>query len=442
MTRCNMIIDKMTDLIGNTPLIKIDPEVTGLKNIDLYGKLEMLNPFGSIKDRTAWAMIKDDLAEIKAKNMTIYENSSGNTGKSLQAIAGMYGIKFRLVSALSKVEEQKQVMQILGADIEEIAGASDCFDPSDSYDPQYLIERTARSRPGEIYFTSQFTNQKNPDYHEATTGEEIANDLGLVDFFINGLGTTGSSLGISRRLKREHKDLKTIGIVPKANHFTPGIRSLNQMWESGLFQHNQYDAFLEISEQDAIDGMLTLNRQCGVLCGVSAGANYAGAIKYLKEIDKTLTERKTAVFIVCDRMEWYISYLNERRPEIFSEPVKENSLSKYKDDASNEEFLIEPVALEKFIAQHKSSIIIDIRAAQSFDLVSIPNSINMPLEIFQKWIDGKNPFHENMIVILVCAVGEKSRYYSGYLRSLGCNSYNLSEGIMGWRDIQDSKIAA
>lgn len=437
-----MIIDKMTDLIGNTPLIKIDPEVTGLKNIDLYGKLEMLNPFGSIKDRTAWAMIKDDLAEIKAKNMTIYENSSGNTGKSLQAIAGMHGIKFRLVSALSKVEEQKQVMQILGADIEEIAGASDCFDPSDSYDPQYLIERTARSHPGEIYFTSQFTNQKNPDYHEATTGEEIANDLGCVDYFINGLGTTGSSLGISRRLKRDHENLKTIGVVPQGNHFTPGIRSLNQMWESGLFQRNQYDSFLEISEQDAIDGMLTLNRQCGVLCGVSAGANYAGAIKYLREIDETLTERKTAVFIVCDRMEWYISYLKERRPEIFSEPVKENSLSKYKDDVNNEEFVVEPIALEKFIAQHKSSIIIDIRAAQSFDLVSIPNSINMPLEIFQKWIDGKNPFHENMTVILVCAVGEKSGYYSGYLRSLGCNSYNLSEGIMGWRDIQDSKIAA
>jgi cysteine synthase B len=191
-----MIIENMTDLIGNTPMLKISSEVTGLKNIDLYAKLEMLNPFGSVKDRTAWAMIKDDLAEIKAKNMTIYENSSGNTAKSLIAVAGMNGVKFRLVSALQKVEEQKQVMQILGAEIEEIAGASDCFDPSDNNDPQYLIERTARSRPGEVFFPSQFTNPKNPQYHHDTTAEEILNDLGPVDYFFGGLGTTGSSMGI------------------------------------------------------------------------------------------------------------------------------------------------------------------------------------------------------------------------------------------------------
>lgn len=442
MTENKMIIERMTDLIGNTPLIKIDPEVTGLKNIDLYGKLEMLNPFGSIKDRTAWAMIKDDLEEIKSKNMTIYENSSGNTAKSLQAIAGMHGIKFRLISALAKVEEQKQVLQIMGAEIEEIAGANDCFDPSDNNDPQYLIERTARSRPGEIFFTSQFTNIKNPQYHEQTTGDEISHDLGCVDYFFNGLGTTGSSLGISTRLKKDNENISTIAIVPETNHFFPGIRSLSQMWESGLFQRGQYNTFLNVNETEAIDGMLALNRKCGVLCGVTAGANYAGAIKYLRQIDGTLTERKSAVFIVCDRMEWYISYLKERRPEIFSEPVKENSLSTYKDDVNNNEFVVEPVALEKFITQHQSTIIVDIRTAQSFDLVRIPNSINMPLEIFQKWIDGKNPFHENMTVILVCAVGEKSRYYSGYLRSLGCNSYNLSEGILGWRDIQNNSVAA
>lgn len=436
-----MIIEQMTDLIGNTPLLKIPSSVTGLKNIDVYAKLEMLNPFGSVKDRTAWAMIKDDLAEIKAKNMTIYENSSGNTGKSLQAIAGMHGIKFRLVSALSKVEEQKQVLQILGAQIEEIAGASDCFDPSDSHDPQYLIERAMQANPDSIYFPSQFTNQKNPDYHEATTGEEIANDLGIVDYFINGLGTTGSSLGISRRLKRDNDKLTTIAIVPTGNHFTPGIRGLSQMWESGLFEHSQYETFMNITEQDSIDGMLTLNRQCGVLCGVSSGANYSGAIKYLSEIDATLTERKTAVFLVCDRMEWYISYLKERRPELFAEPAKPNALSHYTGASLEGGFEIEASELSGFIKQHTNTIIVDIRSSQSFGLVSIPNSMSMPLEMFQKWIDGQNPFQQGMTVILVCAVGKKSGYYAGYLRTLGCQAYNLSGGIMAWRD-QEYAMAA
>jgi len=429
-----MIIENMTDLIGNTPLLKLSPEVTGLQNIDLYAKLEMLNPFGSVKDRTAWAMIKDDLAEIKAKNMTIYENSSGNTAKSLQAIAGIHGIKFRLISALAKVEEQKQVLQILGAEIEEIAGANDCFDPSDNNDPQYLIERTARSRPGEIYFTSQFTNEKNPEFHEATTGEEIAQDLGKVDFFFNGLGTTGSSLGISRRFLKDNPDLESVAIVPDRHHFLPGIRSLSQMWESGLFQRHQYKTFLNVSEQEAIDGMLTLNRRCGVLCGVTAGANFAGSLKYLYDIDQTLTSRKTAVFIICDRMEWYISYLKERRPEIFSEPEKEHSLSRYKDDLPSGEFEIEASALSNWEKQNPSRIILDIRSAQSFDLIHMPSSVNMPLELFQKWIDGQNPFQANLSVLLICAVGEKSRYYAGYLRSLGCNAYNLTGGIMTWKD--------
>ena len=429
-----MIIQQMTDLIGNTPMLKISPEVTGFKNIDLYAKLEMLNPFGSVKDRTAWAMIKDDLQKIKDGNMTIYENSSGNTAKSLQAIAGIHGVKFRLVSALAKVEEQKEILQILGSEIEEIAGASDCFDPTDSNDPQYLIERTAKGMPGQIYFPSQFTNEKNPEYHEATTAQEIINDLGKVDYFIGSLGTTGSSLGITRKLQAENPDFKSIAVVPKANQFIPGIRSLSQMWESGLFKRDKYNEFIQMHEQDAIDGMLVLNRQCGVLCGISSGANFKGALDYLRAIDGTLTERQTAVFLVCDRMEWYISYLKERRPELFGEVEIENGLSQFEDTGINIVPEVQAESLENFKLSHPDLVIIDIRNPQSFGMLNIPASINMPNELFRKWIDGKNPFQASRPVLLICAVGEQSRYYAAYLRTLGCQAYNLAGGIMTWCD--------
>lgn len=438
-----MIIENMTDLIGNTPLLKISSDVTGLKNIDLYAKLEMLNPFGSVKDRTAWAMIKDDLAEIKAKNMTIYENSSGNTAKSLIAVAGMNGVKFRLVSALQKVEEQKQVMQILGAEIEEIAGASDCFDPSDNNDPQYLIERTARSRPGEVFFPSQFTNPKNPQYHHDTTAEEILNDLGSVDYFFGGLGTTGSSMGIIQRLRENNESLYSCGVVSYANQMIPGIRNLAQMWESGIFKRDLYSGIVELSEQEGIDGLLTLCRRCGVFAGPSSGANYSSALKYLSQIDGSLTERKKAVFIVCDRMEWYISYLKERRPEIFLEPEKENSLSRFVDNSgASEEIEISPKNLDEILLSSDKPIVVDIRTAQSFRLVCIPGSMNIPLEIICKLIDGQNPFEERSKIVLVCAVGEQSRFYARYLKSLGCNAYSLSGGIMTWRDFQGEKCLA
>ena len=429
-----MIVEKMTDLIGNTPMLKIDPAVTRLKNIDLYAKLEMMNPFGSVKDRTAWGMIKDDLGQIKAHNMTIYENSSGNTAKSLQAIAGMHGVKFRLVSALSKVEEQKQVLQILGSEIEEIAGASDCFDPTDSNDPQYLIERTAKGQPGEVYFPSQFTNRKNPAFHEATTAEEILSDLPRVDYFFGGLGTTGSTLGISRRLAEKNPNLQTIAIVSKNNHFIPGIRSLSQMWESELFKRDAYKDFIHVGEQEAIDGLLVLARQCGVLCGISSGANYHAAIEYLRQIDGQTSERKSAVFIVCDRMEWYISFLKQRRPQLFNQPEVENSLSSFVDDPRTIVPEVKPEELDSFMQDHP--IAIDLRTPMSFAMRQLPESINIPQETFRTMINGYNPFPAGKKVLLICAVGENSRYYAHYLCSLGCDAYNLRGGVMSWCDLQ------
>jgi cysteine synthase B len=428
-----MIIHQMTDLIGNTPLLKIDPAVTGLKNIDVYAKLEMMNPFGSVKDRTAWGMIKDDIDHIKEADKTIYENSSGNTGKSLQAIASIYGLKFQLVSALANVREQREVMQIQGAKLQEVVGASDCYDPTDPNDPQHMLERTARANPGGVYFTSQFTNERNADYHEQTTGTEIINDLGTVDFYYSGLGTAGSSLGVIRKLRKTNPDCIAIGVTCKSNQFIPGIRSLNQLHETKLFIKSIYNSFIEISSQDAIDGLLTLSRKCGVLCGPSSGASYSALIKHLKTIDGILTTRKKAVFIVCDRMEWYISYLRDHRPSLFGEPEHENSLSRFNSTDIKDVPSIPPATLESWRIQEQP-IIIDMRAPDSFDLIHIPRSINMPQHLLEKWIDGHNPFTSGQKVLLICAVGERSRHLAAYLNSLGAQAYNLDGGIMAWRD--------
>lgn len=430
-----MIIEQMTDLIGNTPLLKIPSRVTGLKNIELYAKLEMMNPFGSVKDRTAWAMVKDDLESIKKSGQTIFENSSGNTAKSLQAIASIHGIKFRLVSALAKVEEQKEVLQIMGAEIEEVATASDCFDPSDPNDPQYLIERKIAADPNGIYFPSQFTNRKNPDYHEQTTAQEILDDLERVDYFFGGLGTTGSSLGIATKLKQNNPACKAIGITAQANHFIPGIRNLTQMMESTLFQKDYYDEIFPLTEKEVMDGMMTLIRECAVLCGPSSGANFIAALRYLKEIDATLDKPQKAVFVVCDRMEWYISYVKERMPELFGQQQKDSSLSVFD---SSKVIIVPTISadeIDKWKRDNAGSLIIDIRVPQSFDLIRIPGSLNMPQEQFAKWIDGALPFAEGTSVLLVCAVGEQSRHYAAYLASRGIKAFNLDGGIMTWHDL-------
>lgn len=433
-----MIIEHMTDLIGNTPLLKIPARVTGLEKIELYAKLEMMNPFGSVKDRTAWAMVKDDLENIKSSGKTIYENSSGNTAKSLQAIANIHGIPFHLVSALAKVNEQKDVLHMMGAEIEEIATASDCFDPSDPNDPQYLIERKMMTGKDRIYFPSQFTNEKNPAYHEQTTAREIAQDLGPVDYFFGGLGTTGSSLGITKTLRAVNPSLKSIGVAAQTGHFIPGIRNMGQMMESTMFRRADYDRILDLTERDAIQGMMTLIRNCAVLCGPSSGANFTAAIRYLRAIDATLDAPKKAVFIVCDRMEWYISYVRERMPELFGEKEIENGLHAFDSTDIHIVPAVKPSDLAAWRAENSSALIIDTRAAQSFDLIKIPGSLNMPQDQFEKWINGHNPFDAATPVLIVCAIGERSRHYAAYLRARGAQAFNLEGGIMDWRDLQQA----
>ncbi len=427
-----MIVEKMTDLIGDTPLIKIPAELTGLENIDLYGKLEMLNPFGSVKDRVAWAMLKDDLDDIKANGQAIFENSSGNTAKAISAIAGIYGIPFKQVSAMMKVQEGRDVLRILDAELEEFAAASDCFDPSDPNDPQFLIEKAVRESGGKVYFTSQFTNEKNPDAHEYGTAQEILNDLGEVDILVSGLGTTGSTLGMIRAFKNKKKDFYAVGLVTKSGNMVPGIRSLDQMWESGLYNEGKYTYHHTVDEKQALNGMLELNRRLGVLCGPSAGANYAGAVSYLKTIDADLTERKKAVFIVCDRMEWYLSYIRERMPELFGEVSKPGSLFHFDEEADQPATSLKAHELEAWMTE-RQPLIIDTRAPVAYELGHVDGAINIPITPFEKLIDNARPFPPGKPVLLICAVGEKTKRLAAYLQKRGYEAASLEGGMLGFR---------
>jgi len=426
-----MIVERITDLIGNTPLLRIPAHLTGLKNIDLYGKLELFNPFGSVKDRVAWSMLKDDLEAIKANGQTVIENSSGNTAKALAAICGIYGIPFKQVSALMKVKEPRDILRFLGAELEEFAAASDCFDPSDPNDPQFLIQKAVKESGGKVFFTSQFTNERNPDVHQNTTAQEILTDLGEVDYLISGLGTTGSTLGLARAFKAVKKQFKCVGLVTKSGNMVPGVRSLDQMWESGLYQESKYDHTHVIDEKQALDGMISLNRQLGLLCGPSAGGNYAGAVSYLKTIDESLTERKSAVFIVCDRMEWYMSYVQERMPELFGEAEKEDSLFHFDTDAETSVPITNAVSLR--LETDTAPLIIDVRAPVAFKLKSIPGSINIPLEAFEQLINGNDPFPKEKPLLLVCAKGQKTNRHAAYLRKRGYDASSLEGGMMGWK---------
>lgn len=428
-----MLYKSVTELIGNTPLIEISKEITKLKNINVYAKCELYNPFGSLKDRAGYAMLKDEIQKLKENNMIVIESSSGNTAKALQIICSMNGIPFKTVTNRIKIPETKEVLKVAGAEIEELPGLSECPDPTDPNDPVAYIERIVSENPNKYYHTNQYTNLKNPKVHYEHTGKEIYDDLGKVDYFFGTLGTTGSSRGTIEYLLEKNKNLKKIGIIAEKGDTIPGIRNKDEMYEVGIFNKSLYDEIVLVNSDEAIEEMLVLNRKCGILGGPTSGAAFKGTLKYLREIDDKLEEPANAVFIACDRMEWYMSYIKKRRPEIFDSEIKRETIRTLTEEDLKYAKTIDVNNAEEWIEKN-NPIIIDLRGNLAYKNGHIANAINITDIFFEDLVDNGTPFSKENSVLLVCSIGDKSKKFSSLLNKKGMNVYSLENGMTAWRE--------
>lgn len=428
-----MLYKSVTELIGNTPLIEISKEITKLKNINVYAKCELYNPFGSLKDRAGYAMLKDEIQKLKENNMTVIESSSGNTAKALQIICSMNGIPFKTVTNRIKIPETKEILKVAGAEIEELPGLSECPDPTDPNDPVAYIERIVSENPNKYYHTNQYTNLKNPKVHYEHTGKEIYDDLGKVDYFFGTLGTTGSSRGTIEYLLEKNKNLKKIGIIAEKGDTIPGIRNKDEMYEVGIFNKSLYDEIVSVNSDEAVEEMLVLNRKCGILGGPTSGAAFKGTLKYLREIDDKLKEPANAVFIACDRMEWYMSYIKKRRPEIFDSEIKRETIRTLTEEDMKYAKTIDINNAEEWIEKN-NPIIIDLRGNLAYKNGHIANAINITDIFFEDLVDNGTPFSKENSVLLVCSIGDKSKKFSSLLNKKGMNVYSLENGMTAWRE--------
>ena len=428
-----MLYKSVTELIGNTPLIEISKEITKLKNINVYAKCELYNPFGSLKDRAGYAMLKDEIQKLKENNMTVIESSSGNTAKAIQIICSMNGIPFKTVTNRIKIPETKEVLKVAGAEIEELPGLSECPDPTDPNDPVAYIERIVSENPNKYYHTNQYTNLKNPKVHYEHTGKEIYEDLGKVDYFFGTLGTTGSSRGTIEYLLEKNKNLKKIGIIAEKGDTIPGIRNKDEMYEVGIFNKSLYDEIVSVNSDEAVEEMLVLNRKCGILGGPTSGAAFKGTLKYLREIDDKLKEPANAVFIACDRMEWYMSYIKKRRPEIFDSEIKRETIRTLTEEDMKYAKTIDVNNAEEWIEKN-NPIIIDLRGNLAYKNGHIANAINITDIFFEDLVDNGTPFSKENTILLVCSIGDKSKKFSSLLNKKGMNVYSLENGMIAWRE--------
>ncbi|MFB6607701.1 pyridoxal-phosphate dependent enzyme [Streptomyces noursei] len=439
-----MRYESITEAIGNTPLVRIDPAVHGLHHIDLYAKLELLNPFGSVKDRAAWNMARPGLTAAAEHGSQVVELSSGNTAKALAVIAGMHGLGFKSVTNRMRIPEIKDLLLLLGADIEELPGQSECLDPTNTDDPLTLFHREL-SEPGSSYLhTDQYFNPRNTEAHATGTGPEIVKDLDgrAPDFFVACVGTAGSSTGVARVLREHDPRVQVVGLVAAKSDFIPGIRTLDEVHEVGLFDPATYDTVAAVTSDEAIEGMLTLARRCGILAGPTGGAAYHGTVRHLRALEAELAEqqgagpavRRSAVFIVCDRIESYLSYTKRRRPDLFRQPPRRNDPADLTDAEIAAAPVVETPDAQKWIERDRP-LVVDLRSPFAYAALHIEGAINIVDELFDELVRGGLPFSTRQPVLLVCPVGEQSARYAALLTRMGHPDVrSLTGGVIAWRD--------
>lgn len=284
------------DFIGNTPLVKLQ-RLAGKTSNTILVKLEGNNPAGSVKDRPALSMINraEQRGEIQIGD-TLIEATSGNTGIALAMAAAIKGYKMCLIMPDSMSEERCASMKAYGAELVLVSQALGMEGARD------LAEKMANEGKGTLL--DQFSNADNPRAHYETTAPEIWRDTqGEVSHFVSAMGTTGTIMGISRYLKEKNPAIEIVGVEPKSDaENIPGIRRWPPEYLPQIFQADQVDHSIDMTQNEAETMMHRLATEEGIFCGVSSGGAVAAALK----LSQTL-ENATIVVIICDRGDRYIS---------------------------------------------------------------------------------------------------------------------------------------
>lgn len=301
-----MIYNELTDLIGNTPMLRI----SGLADqvAELVVKLEYFNPGGSVKDRIALAMIEDAEARgILRAGATIVEPTSGNTGVGLAWVGTSKGYKVILTMPDTMSQERRSLLHALGAQLELTPGA----------EGMKGAIRRADELCNEIegaVILGQFVNPANPAAHERTTGEEIWNDTeGKVDIFVAGVGTGGTISGTGKALKRHNPNVQVVAVEPASSAvLSTGksgkhkIQGIGAGFVPETYDSHVVDNIIAITDEEAYEGCRLLATTKGLLVGISSGAAFSAAYRLAQ---KPENKDKTIVALLPDTGERYLSVL-------------------------------------------------------------------------------------------------------------------------------------
>ena len=300
------IIESMTDLVGNTPLVRLSrlSEGTGAT---ILGKLESANPAGSVKDRIGLAMVEVAEREglLTPGESVIVEPTSGNTGIALAFVCAARGYKCILTMPETMSMERRALLKAYGAELVLTPGTEGMRGAI------ARAQEIADETPG-AFVPQQFENVANPDVHARTTAEEIWADTdGSVDIFVAGVGTGGSITGVGHVLKERKPGVQIVAVEPTDSPVLSGgdpaphrIQGIGAGFVPGVLDTSVYDEIIQVTAEDAFETSRNLARDEGVLTGISAGANAWAALQLAKRPENA---GKVIVTIICDTGERYLS---------------------------------------------------------------------------------------------------------------------------------------
>ncbi len=288
----------ISDLVGNTPLLRLRSEAWGLEEVEVYAKAEWFNPGGSVKDRPVLNMIREVLLrEPHPQDKVLLDATSGNTGIAIAMLGAALGFRTKLVVPANVTRERKAILRSYGADLvftDPLAGTDGA---------QVVAQRINRSeQKGHIYL-DQYNNPANWRAHYETTGPEILEQTGGLTHFVCGVGTGGTLTGVGRRLKEHDPSIQVVGVQPATPiHGIEGLKHMESSMKPGIFDPSLQDMEVFVETEEAQLRVKQLAKREGILAGTSSGAALAACLR----LARGLTEGRI-VTIFPDAGERYLS---------------------------------------------------------------------------------------------------------------------------------------
>lgn len=291
------IYNDILETIGSTPLIKIN-RLFQKDNVTTLAKVEGYNPTGSIKDRIALRMIQQAEAEgYLTKDKVIIEPTSGNTGIGLAMIGAVLGYKVEIVMSSAVSVERRKMIKAFDATV--------TLTPADQGTDGAIRKawELVEKNPGKYFMPDQFSSHYNKLAHYATTAEEIWKETGgRIDYFVAAIGTSGTIMGVGKKLKEKNKNIKIVCAHPVKGHYIQGLKNMEEAIVPSIYDPSKIDETIMVETKTAFEWARKIIKKEGIFVGMSSGAAMYAASEVVKKINKG-----TIVVIFPDRGEKYLS---------------------------------------------------------------------------------------------------------------------------------------